>query len=129
MRKAHGYCDCRKAGLWGKNLAVVPSRACYVAYFAGRIAPGRVNDCIQVVTIHGGQQRIAKGDLGWIAVNIRAWCPAIIRRRLRVDGALHLLGNVRQVQTRRHNGLEVVVWRVRMLRKIAVQVFLKIAAP
>src|SRR5215471_8692257 len=98
VRKSHGNGDSRKASLWREDLTVVARGTLHVANLARRIAPGRVNNSIHFGSLHGCEQRVAKGYLLLIVINIEAGRALLGLSFFRLDGRLQPAVDVRQKQ-------------------------------
>src|SRR3984957_13012546 len=126
--ESHGNGDGWETGLWRENLAIVACRAGGVTDLAWRIAPGGVDDGVEMVLCHRCEQRIAEGDLCGIVVHVGAGRTTVILLR-GPNGCVDLLFDVGQVETGRHDGFEIVVRRVGGMRQIGDQDCFEVSAP
>ena len=88
VRVAHGHGDRGKARLRREHLAVVAGGTLVVADFAGRVAPGGINNCLDLVAGHCFTDRRSKRIFLVVVIDVGTNRSIRLIRRLGSGGSL-----------------------------------------
>ena len=114
----------------GEDLAVVAGGRFYVADFARGIAPGGIDDRVEMVFVHGGEDDIPEFDFERMVVEIEARAGIFSGAGFGMKRFLEIVFDVRKIQAGVEDFLQRVIGRVFPVRvQVGVEVGLKVAAP
>jgi hypothetical protein len=99
--------------VWGETWESSPAGLVCVADLAGRVAPGGVDDRVEVIALHRLGERVAESDLGRVVIDVGRGAAAVecgVRIGLgRHDRTVDVVADVRKVEAGVHDGLERVI--------------------